>query len=123
MLEEPVTWTSALPLPQDEPWTVVVEVNVLLPVFGSTFAPTPLVAVTVALLVNVPGAFGSKTVTVTVAVPFSAIDPRLQLNVVRPAVPAHTPCDVVKDTNGAGSVSANCTTGALAGPALRTVMV
>ncbi len=58
MFEEPPTWISVVVAENEQPPpvlpTVVVEVNVLFAVFGSTFTPLALVAVTVAVLVNEP---------------------------------------------------------------------
>ena len=65
--------------------TVIVDVAVLFPRFGSGFAA---VALTVAVFVIGPGVDGSVAVMVKVAVPPAASVPALQVIVV---VPLHAP--------------------------------
>jgi len=72
----------------DAEMTVIVDVAVLFPGFGSGFAAE---ALTVAVFVIGPGVAGSVAVMVNVAVPPTASVPALQVIVV---VPLHAPAGV-----------------------------
>lgn len=98
--------------------TVIVDVAVLFPGFGSGFVAA---ALTTAVLVIGPGVDGNVIVSVNVALaPFASV-PALQVTVV---VPLHAPegvddCSVVP----AGNVSVTVTEAAAVGPPFVTTIV
>ena len=98
--------------------TVIVDVAVLFPGFGSGLAAD---ALTTAVFVIGPGVDGSVIVSVNVAVAPLASVPALQVTIV---VPLHAPagvddCSVVP----AGSVSVTVTAAAVFGPPFVTTIV